>query len=525
RVRGRSHIRARLSANIARGDGVLVEGGKGGAGEVGGRVWGIARVRLRGEPEDVERAAAGEEVLLWLGPERSVDEAAAGRRIFKTSDPTREKAVLSAIEADPRKLPISIRAEGRFGELPVFSARGGSGLTAEVTGDMPVDRARSASAIEDVLQEKLGRLGDTPFLLAEISVNLPEGALIPASSLNRARRALVEKLLQAARRAYEVSAISSADVLAGAQPPDREPPQGGLFVLCRSKAQAEAALDAGADGIYLDFLELTGTGAALRELRARGASWIGVAPPRIRKPGEEKIDKYLESIGPDAILVRGLGALREGSIASTNTSVNDINTTDLQNTNSNIPRVGDFSLNITNRLSAAEVLGRGLMAFTPSFDLDAAQLSALVDSPFGPWAEMVMHHPMPLFHMEHCVIAALLSNGKDFRDCGRPCDRHRVSLRDRAGMDHPVEADVGCRNTVFHAAAQSSAGIVLAAQRSGVRRFRIELVRESDHEVRQIVAAYRKLLQGSISPADLRRSLKTENGYGVVSGSLRVVTG
>jgi len=504
RVRGRAHLRVRLAAPVARGDGVLVEGGFGGEGEIGGRVWAITRARSRADHQDVERAAADEEVLLWLGPDRSVEGAAAGRRVWKTSDPAREKSVLTALEADPHRLAIDVRVEGRFGELPTFRARAISGLAAEVTGDAPVERARSASTIEDVLRDKLGRLGDTPFALGTLEVNLPEGALIPASSLNRARRSLTEKLLAAARRAHEVSGVTSADVLAGARPPDRTPPPGGLYVLCRSKAQAEAALDAGADGIYLDFLELTGTGAALRELRARGAAWIGVAPPRIRKPGEEKIDRYLASLEPDAVLVRGLGALREASGPA---------------------RIGDFSLNVTNRLSAAEVLGRGLIAFTPSFDLDAAQLTALLDSPFGPWAEVVVHHPMPLFHMEHCVIAALLSEGKDYRDCGRPCDRHQVSLRDRAGMDHPVEADVGCRNTVFHAAAQSAAGIALSAHQRRVRRFRIELVREGAEEVARIVTAYRRLLRGAMSPADLRRALQTEGGYGVVTGSLRVMAG
>ena len=167
----------------------------------------------------------------------------------------------------------------------------------------------------------------------------------------------------------------------------------------------------------------------MRALRAAGPVHITLCPPRIRKPGEEKIDRYLASLGPDAVLVRGLGALREPA--------------------GEIPRVGDFSLNVTNRLTAAAVLARGLTAFTPSFDLDAAQLLALLESGVGPWAEVVVHHPMPLFHMEHCVIAALLSEGSDHRSCGRPCERHQVSLRDRAGMEHPVEADVGCRNTVF----------------------------------------------------------------------------
>ncbi|CAN5154809.1 hypothetical protein BH09MYX1_BH09MYX1_30260 [soil metagenome] len=131
---------------------------------------------------------------------------------------------------------------------------------------------------------------------------------------------------------------------------------------------------------------------------------------------------------------------------------------------------------------------------------------------------------MPLLHMEHCVIAALLSEGRDHKTCGRPCDKHAVSLRDRAGMVHPVEADVGCRNTVFHAAAQSAASLVPALLLHGVGRFRIELVREDEALVSKIVSSYRDLLQGKGDPVELGRSLRTEGGYGVVRGSLRVLS-
>ena len=83
-------------------------------------------------------------------------------------------------------------------------------------------------------------------------------------------------------------------------------------MLCRNLAQARAALAAGADGVYLDILELTGTGAAFRALRAEGAPFVGLAPPRIRKPGEEKIDRFLRGLAPAGrLLVRGLGALHE----------------------------------------------------------------------------------------------------------------------------------------------------------------------------------------------------------------------
>jgi putative protease len=206
------------------------------------------------------------------------------------------------------------------------------------------------------------------------------------------------------------------------------------------------------------------------------------------------------------MLVRGLGALSELARAGEGPLA-----------------IGDFSLNVASRLSAREVIAHGLRAFTPAFDLDGAQLTLLVTSELGPFAEVVLHHPMPLFHMEHCVFAALLSSGKDHLSCGRPCERHALELRDRSGRAHPIVADVGCRNTVFHGASQSAALLTPSLQRAGVRRFRVELLRESAAETRAVVLAYRSLLSGQSSGPEVWKLLKAESGYGVVRGSLRVV--
>jgi putative protease len=507
-----------LQAELTRGDGILIEGGYAGEGEVGGRVWAIER-----EGRDVESAPAGSRVRVWLGPEASPVELAAGSRprVHKTSAPGVEKRIAKAAASPDRsrKIGLALRIGGALGEPFVLEGRTARGGFARVSGDAPIETARSAPVDAATLRDKLGRLGDSPFELSSLDVALPNDVIIPLSSLNRARRALVSALLgsleaEAAPRARTRAStdVSLEALLAGALPPsERPPPPAGLFVLCRTKEQAVAALDAGANGVYLDFLELTGTGEALRALRGRErGAFVGVAPPRIRKPGEEKVDRYVGSLGPDAVLVRGLGALRELGLAGRDSA----------------PRptaVGDFSLNVTNRLSAAEVLSRGLDAFTPSFDLDAAQILALARTPFGPWMETVVHHPMALFHMEHCVIAALLSEGRDHRTCGRPCEKHRVSLRDRAGMEHPVEADVGCRNTVFHARPQSAVQLLPELIRASVGRFRIELVRETAADVARLVGAYRRAIEDPVRSGTVWKELRTDGGYGVVRGSLRVI--
>jgi putative protease len=516
RVRGKAHLALRVEAPIAKGDGLLVEGGFAGEGEIGGRVWSIL---VRGE--SVERVEPGREALIWLGPDKPIEEAPRGRGVWKTSDPAAEREIQARIEREPHRVPIDVRVSGALGEPLALEARSARGAFARVMGDAAIEPARSAPLTPEVLRDKLGRLGDTPFVLRDLAVDLPPHAIVPISSLNRARRALCDALVASTARSWPTNAVTNAELLAAAVPPARAPLAGGLFVLCRTLAQAEAAADAGADGVYLDFLELTGTGAAVRALRARGPIHITLAPPRIRKPGEEKIDRYLASLEPDAILVRSLGALRD----RTDTTPVAMGPQAAPNPAPPAapPRIGDFSLNVVNRLTAAEVLAHDIAAFTPSFDLDAAQLLAFMASPFAPFAEVVVHHPMPLFHMEHCVFAALLSEGKDHLTCGRPCEKHHLSLRDRAGMDHPVEADVGCRNTVFHASPQSAAGLVGALRERGVRRYRIELVREKPEEVKRVVETYRALIEGKVAASEVWRTLKTESGYGVVRGSLRVI--
>ena len=83
--------------------------------------------------------------------------------------------------------------------------------------------------------------------------------------------------------------------------------------------------------------------------------------------------------------------------------------------------------------------------------------------------------------------------------------------------------DVGCRNTVFNARAQSAAAHVAALQRRGVRRFRIEFVWEGPDEVRRVVESYRALLEGKRTAQQVAREVGALERYGVTSGTFAVL--
>ena len=185
-----------------------------------------------------------------------------------------------------------------------------------------------------------------------------------------------------------------------------------------------------------------------------------------------------------------------------------------------IPFVADYSLNVTNELTADYLRQQGAVRVTTSYDLNRDQLEDLVSAAATPWLEVVVHQHMPMFHMEHCVFCAVLSPGTNKTNCGRPCDTHLVQLRDRVGSEHPLKADVGCRNTLYNAVPQSAAEVVPVLMERGVANFRIEFLQEQPDEINRVVSLYRDLLLHRIRGEDVWRRLNAANRVGVTRGTL-----
>jgi putative protease len=476
---------------------------------------GMGVVFDRGRPEEREQGgpifgvdATRDGFRLRFGhPGPDLAEVAPGDFVWISSDPqvTRagERAAVAGREALGR-IAIDLAVTGTAGTSLIVAATA-RGHAVEVCSAMPLAAARNTGLDATLLADKLGGLGGTPFHLGGLDTSaLAPGLHLPVSELKDLRRRIVAALDAAIVRvdrritADPVHAFVSPEVSAA-------PPAAPLLVpLCRTDAQLDAVLDAGAAEVELDWMELVGLGKAVERARQRGAR-VAVATVRVQKPGEERIDAHLARLAPDAVLVRSWGSL--AALATAGPVLH-----------------GDFSLNITNSIAARWVLARGLTTVTAAHDLDRDQLLALVHaSPRGRIA-VAIHHHIPTFHTEHCVYAHLLSTGRDYRTCGRPCERHAVALRDRVGMIHPVVVDVGCRNTVFNAQAQSAASLVPELVTRGVQRFRLELVRETANEAARLVAAYRELVAGTLAPAEVVRRAAVHEQFGVTRGTMRTLT-
>ena len=359
------------------------------------------------------------------------------------------------------------------------------------------------------LRSQLGRLGGTPYQLDQFASHLEGALILPVSELNRLRREAVAGLDAMRRRPKRWTMSADRPLSPTAQVERTILPSAELICLVRNLEQLEAAMACeGVTAFYCEFenpkfyRDAVTTFRAWKSSRAIGPvdPTIWVAPPRVFKPGEEWILKQVLSSDADGYLVRNYDHLAAFSGHRLR---------------------GDFSLNVANPWSAdLWVTQKGLERVTASYDLNISQLESLLLSTSPSWLEITLHQHMPMFHMEHCVFCAFLSKGKDYHDCGRPCDKHKVALRDRVGALLPLKADAGCRNTVFNNRAQSGAEFASHLMALGARSFRIEFVDEGQDEVRKTLAAYKELLSGNLSGAQLWRDLKLINQLGVTRGQL-----
>jgi putative protease len=471
-----------------------------------GVVFDAADWRSPGEPEEggrVYEALAGLDGTIGLkfgNGAIQFQRIRPGDRVWRTADPELKKIARPFLEAASPVARQGVRVHVKAAE--------GSRLAAEWrVGDVRVvvesagalERAQNRGVSAESLRLQFGRLGNTPYELKELTLDLSGSPFAPVSVLNQVRRDAVERLQELQARPL-VGVVREFRYVSTACDSMEQPVQ--LHLLVRNAEQLGAAIEMRPASITLDYLDLYGLRPSIERVKESGIA-ARVASPRVLKPGEARILNFLLSLDC-AILVRPAGLLH---------ALREI---------SHPPLIGDFSLNTANSVTAETYLALGLDRLTPTHDLNGSQVAELARISGASKIEVVAYQHLPVFHTEHCVFCRFLSTGTSYKDCGRPCEKHRVELQDSAGRAHPVLADVGCRNTVFGAEAQEASRHLEEWKRAGIRHYRLEFVHESAEELKAVARAFASALAGGITPQQLANELKKVAPQGTTEGSLFV---
>lgn len=468
---GKTQIRLQHELSIGDGLEVWVSRGKGPAlvvdkMEVGGR--------------DVDEAHPGDIVTISI-PEL----VSENDRVFKTHD---EKLMASARgsidDAGEQVIDIDIEVKGKYGHPLEITYLAEQGIKAAVQTRNAADRADQKPLDEEVLRDKLGRLGNTPFKLRNLTFEADEQLIVPFSDINQARREAVEHLLQELavwnhRHIAEPFFIKrQAELLVKetARPKARSTiPQ--LRVMVSSPEAGMTALGSGADRIYL---HLSGMGNHRRpspedilrlssECEKQGCELIP-ALPHIHKPTDAfDYTSLLEQTGFKRAMIGDLGYLHWCR----------------QN---GWDFYADYTLNVFNTLALAYLQQLGAQGACLSPELSLMQLK---DFPDLSKVELLVYGELVLMTSQTCVLYEVL--GEEAR-CSKHCLRDNYHLTDDKGYSFPVRGDADCRFYVFNSRTLSMLDDLYKLTALSPAGVRLELLKSPTGQVKQVVQLFRAAL-------------------------------
>jgi putative protease len=412
-----------------------------------------------------------------------------GSRVWRTSrralnERARTSFAKVASSAPPRRTRVDVRVFGSAGG-PLQLLASALGDEVNLRTEMQLAPARSRGLDEGLLREKLGRLGETPFVLGTVdSAGLAPGLFLPVSELNRLRQGMVDEFL--ARRDWAMTTarearknlIDAAVAGAAAIGPRELSSSPVLSAEVGSVADARLAADSGATEVVLDvFLRhpmppVAHVRALASELAQAGVPLRLRLPTIVRPPERKLLDKWLALETPLVCGHLGLAAelAREGRRV-----------------------VADYAANCFNQHTFAELLGLGMERVTLSVELTAEEIASAVAPTGGARAEVILYGRPEGMTIEHCVLSAAFD--REPATCRDLCvrDHPRVSLTDPSGYTFPVATDYACRNRLLHSRPIEASEFMPRLWSGGVRAFRLLFNVEGD-PLADLIAGYRSAM-------------------------------
>ena len=443
-------LKIALEENLKKGDGINLGGG------VIGRIikdGNITEIGYKGETVEID----------FIG------EARRNQMVFKTSDTKLMDTVQSTFkqEKELAKSLVDAKVTIRLGKKPIIQFMDLQGNEAYVEGDFIVEKALKVPMSEEKIEAQMRKLGNTPYVLRKIEIDLEDGVSLPISVLNNMRRdcidILSEERIPIKNRKYKDKKVSY-----NPQSIQRDMDK-KIRVKVKNLEQLLVVLDYDVDAIYYE--DASTMEQALQYGKARNKKVVYSAPRIIRNKEYKRLNK-IKDLNTNTIQIGTLGSIEyfKDKEFSIDYYLNSFNS----ETINYFKNEGASTVCISQELNLSEI--RETLSYT---DVDI---------------ESVVYGYAPMMISEYCPMGVVVRDCKKDKRCSI-CKESRYALRDFKGEEYRLSQDLFCRTTIYNSKPTCMLDNLEEVYEAGVNVFRLDFTGEKENEIREVLDAYIEVIK------------------------------
>jgi len=355
-------------------------------------------------------------------------------KVMKTLDFLFEKEIM---KYSSQKIPITMTASIK---VPFFSLSCSDGIHTVSIREEIVSVAKNYPITKEKVQEQLNRLGNTPFEIQDISIDMEQGIYINIKSINEIRRRVVDLLIQ--KRIYR----KTGRIFELTEPVYTYDDTLEIYAMARTEEQLLALLELGVQGIYVsdDVLYEKYSNHAIIYRTNRVSHRVVLKNNRDILAGES-----------------GSFGISKGKKST------------------------DYFFNVANHATADfwHAKGATRICLTPEMKTD--ELDHLLRKyPHGNPFEWIIYGRLEVMVLQHCILRCNMNHDAICQVCK---DHSSFALQDRNGFVYPIQMDENHRTHIFHCKNLNLIPDLSQYYAMGLRKFRLEFFDESAAEVRKVV--------------------------------------
>ena len=442
-------LKIKLANTLKKGDGINLGGGT------------IGRIIKNGNIETI--GYKGETIELDF-----VGEARKGQIVFKTSDSELMDRVQATFTQDKEfvKNIIDAKITIKLGQKPILTLKDRHSNEATIEGDKIVEEAMKVALSKEKVETQLRKLGNTPYELDLLEIELDDNVSLPISLLNQMRRDCIELLdkerVSIKNRKYKNKTVKYKPVLYNRNK------QQGISVKVKNLEQLESALECGVDRIYY---EDTNTIDKAMRLAMKYDKKVIYSAPRIIRNKEYNHLAKANNAGVESVQVGNYGSIDYFKDKKLNIDyyLNAFNS----ETINYYKEIGADTLCISQELNINEI--KETIKYT---DINI---------------ESVVYGYTPLMITEYCPMGVIVRDCKKDKRVAK-CKESIYALRNSKGDEFRVSQDIFCRSTIYNSNVTCMLDNLYELHEIGINVLRLDFTLEDKDTVKEVIEAYQEVL-------------------------------